>query len=341
MSAEARLEWARPEDEVWADRLRLRLALVHGGEGDLAEEVLAEVHQACTESGRTAEELFGTADAYAAEVAEDRIPVEVRAEADLDGAVPGMKWQGLAYAVGGTGIMLCLLVLLQDGWRAAAGPGELVLLVAVVVGMGAAVWGLLERHAGNLRRGWVLWTGTAAVVVAGSWIGVTLRDRPSVGGVPVLWLLAACVTLVAVAHRLPDHVVPARDWRSDPADAWFDRLGAVLRGRYYLPRADVAAQVAEARTYWRETGAAHPYDEFGAPSVYALRLVQGSTRPHRGRRRVRAWIQTGVAVLAVAVLVGTVVEGGSTSDFAWRIGAVLLFSGLAVHRWRTVDGPPV
>lgn len=341
MSAAVRPEWTRASDRAWADRLRMRLALVHGGKSDLADEVVGEVHQACAETGRSAEELFGPADVYAAEVAEQRIPVEVRAQADLDGSLMSKRWTVLAYGTGGPGIVMCLLVLLREGWTIGVTPAGLALLVAILAGAAMATGGLLERHAGALRRGWVLWTASVVVVVVGAWFATTLRDREPLGTVAVLLPLAACVALVAVAPRLPDRAVPDDDLRARPADAWFDRLAGVLRGRYYVPCADVAAHVAEARTYWCESGTEHPEDEFGTPSVYALRLVQGSRRPHRARRRLRATARTGLAVVALGLVAGTVVNGGTAADYAWRIGMLALFTALAVHDWRQADDPAV
>lgn len=341
MSARVDLEWTRPEDRVWADRLRLRLALAHGMTFDTVEEVVTEAHRACAESGEPAEELFGPAVGYAAEVAEDRVPVQVRAQADLHGATRRDQWMALAYAVGAPGLVLCLYVLLVEGWTTGVTPGGLVVVLAILTGMATATWGLLERHAGELRRGWALWAATAAVVVAGGWAGVTFSDREPLGTVSVLLPLVLCVGLLVLGARLPDRAVPEADPRELSVDAWFERLSGVLRGRYYLPRREVERHVTEARTYWHQSDAEHPHDEFGTPSVYALRLLQGSKRPHRGRRRVEAGVHAGLAVLWLAMLVGTLVEGGSGVDLAWRLGGLAFFTGLAIHGWRRIDDRPV
>lgn len=341
MTARVDETWSRPEDRAWADRLRLRLVVAHDVSPEVADDVLAEAAQACAESGEAAVELFGAADAYAREVVEQRVPVAVRAEADLDGSVRRDQWRMLAYGTGGPGIVLCVLVGLREGWGVGTSPGGLVLLVAVIAALGASAWGLLERHAGELGRGWAAWALAGAVVVAGAWVGVTFRDESPLGTVSVLAPLAVCVGLVVVASRLPERRVPAPDWAALPADAWFDRLAALLRGRYYLSRADVAAQVEDARAYWQESGTRHPHDEFGDPSVYALRLVQGSRRPHRGRRRTVAGVRTGVAVIWLGLVVVTIVEGGSAGDLAWRVGGFVLFAAIAWHGWREQDGPAV
>lgn len=337
MSAGVRQEWARAEDRAWAERLRMRLVSAHGAPARVVDDVLAEVRRACAETGQPAEDLFGPDRDYATEVAEERIPVEVRAAADLDGSAPRDHWRALAFSVGGPGVVLCLLIAAREGWSVGLTPGALVLLAAVVGAMGLAAWGQLERHAGDLRRAWALWATATVVLVGGAGAATTLRGQAPLGTVSLLVPLAASVLLLVVAPRLPQRSAPEVDWPALAADAWFDRLAGVLRGRYYLPRADVARHVAEARAFAREVGAGHPYGEFGAPDVYALRLVQGSQRPFRGRRRVLAWGRTALAALWLGLVVATAVQGGTTADWLWRLGGLALFATLAWRAWRHQD----
>lgn len=46
--------WPRPEDGQWAAGFRLRLLLRHDPPDGLDDQVLAEVHEAVTDSGRSA-----------------------------------------------------------------------------------------------------------------------------------------------------------------------------------------------------------------------------------------------------------------------------------------------
>lgn len=325
-----KLDWARAEDEAWADRVRWQLATAHGGNAALINRVLAEAQEACAESGEPAREIFGDADAYAAEVARERVPDEVRAQVDLDGAEPGERWRHLALAVGAPGIVLCLVVWFTEGWSAGVDPAGLALLVTVTLGWAAVAWGGFERHAGHLRHGWVLWGVAAAVVAGGVAVTDQLRDRAPLGAPAVLVPLVAFVALVALSSRLPAGRRPEPDFADLPADEWFDRLTGLLRGRYYLSRAAVARQVSEAREYWRESGAAHPVDEFGAPHVYALRLVRGSRAPRTARRRVEAWGYTAIAALWGWNLAHTVAAGEGPGQIGWRL---LGFSVFAVSAW--------
>lgn len=326
-------DWTRAEDRAWADRVRWRLATAHGGDAALVNRVLAEAQEACAETGEPARELFGEADAYAAEAARDRVPDEVRAQVDLDGSAPRERWRHVALATGAPGIVLCVAVWLTEGWSAGVDPAGLALVVAVTAALAATAAGWFERHAGDLRRGWLLWGAAAAAVVGGALAADRLRDQPPLGtwaiGIPLL----VCVALVALSSRLPSARGPEPAAASEP-EVWFERLAGLLRGRYYLRRDVVAQQVGEAREYWRESGTPHPADEFGAPHVYALRLVAGSRVPRTARRRVEAWGYTAIAGLWAWNLAHTVADGAGPGQVAWRALGLTAFAVSAWLAWR-------
>lgn len=280
--------WPSEEDQAWGDRLLLRLGLDSTVPPGVADAAVSDARAACQESGRPAVELFGDADTYAVEVARDRVPVEDRASVDLAGGTPRSRWTLLVLTAGTSITVISIFLLFSSGWTLQVTAAHAALFVGVLLSWTAILWGLLDRRAGLLRRGWAWWVGGALGIVASATVTVSLQDRAPLVDVPVLVLLAAGAALVAVAVNITPPAPPEDRSGDLPADAWFDRLGGLLRGRYHLPREAVRQQVADARAHWRDSEAPHPHDEFGAPEVYALELVDGSPEPQRRHRLATA-----------------------------------------------------
>lgn len=326
--------WPSDEDQAWGDRLRLRLGLDGTVTAEIADDAVADARAACQESGRPAAELFGEPDAYAREVARDRVPVEERASVDLAGGTPRSRWTLLLLTAGSSISVVSMALFFSSGWTAPASVAHVALFVGVLLSWVAALWGLLDRRAGLLRRGWAWWAGAAAGVAASSAAAVSLRDREPLVDVPLVAVLAFGVALVVVAvNRTPPAPV-ADTSRTLSADAWFDRLGGLLRGRYYLSRTVVRQQVADARTHWQDSGAPHPHDEFGAPEVYALELLGDSTAPQRVHRLGAAWFYTVFAGLCTHSAVMEILDDTRTWAIVWRCAAAALFVGMATQTWR-------
>ncbi|WP_413451219.1 hypothetical protein AA0Y32_17400 [Georgenia phoenicis] len=327
-------DWATADDQRWGDAVRWRLAVSHpAATRPLIDQVLAEAQQACAESGLPAEELFGDAESYAAEVAAERISEEERATVDMDGIAPAEQLQGMLLAVGFTGGVLAVVLMLTHGWYVETSPWQVVLLVAGSVALGAAVGAVLARSAGRLRRSWSLVATTLAVLGAGTAVAVVLQDRPPLGQVPTLVPALVYGVLFVIGWAIPTPT-PRPTTQDVPAEAWFTQLGELLRGRYYLTRAAAADYVTEARTVWQESATAHPQDVLGSPQVYALQLMDGSPQPHRARRRFAAWAATLVAATWVVLTPVLLWDGAETGHVLWRTAAVIFFVVVAVLAWR-------
>ncbi|WP_461169589.1 hypothetical protein [Arthrobacter sp. Z1-15] len=325
-------DWVRPEDKQWGYALRWRLAVGHSAAGrELIEQVLVEAQEACAESGRPAQELFGDAETYADEVAADRITDEERAAVDMDGAAPADHLQGVLLAVGFTGSLLSAYLLLAQGTTVEMFPWQLVLLTAGTVAFGSVVAGWFARRAGQIRRSWSLVALAVAALGLGTAAALPLADSQPIGAVSTFVPLLAFITVFVVAWNMPSRRRPAA--RHDhSADKWFMQLSGLLRGRYFLSRPAASGYVAEARTTWRESGAAHPQDVLGSPQLYALQLVDGSAQPHRAQGRFLAWAATVVA--AVWVLITVVYLWTADQPSLWRWFATAFFIVGALLAWR-------
>ena len=342
MSSALDRPWPTAQDQVWADRALWRLVMHEGVSNDLAEEVLREAHQACREAQRPAVELFGEVDRFAAEVARERVPQAQRAAVDLDGTSPQDRWTVWFLALGWSMVPLSVVLLISTGWRLPVTAWGLAVLAAAV-GLGTGVhWGLLERRAGRLRRGWAWWSAGAVALAGALTAGAPLQGRPALVVVSTLFVPLAGALLLAIGFLLPQRSSPARPQRQGPADAssqrWFEDLAGILRGRYLLRRREVARHVDEARSFFVDSGAAHPADEFGTAQEYALRLVDGSTGPRQGRARGRAWVYSAVAVFWCWVVGEQALNEGLGWGLAWRAAGLLLFASSAVYEWRHLRG---
>lgn len=327
--------WPSPKDRDWGDRLLFSLTMTHSVPAAVAAEAVGEAREACRETERAAAELFGDADAYAREVARDRVPVEERAGVDLEGGTPRDRWMLLLLTAGSSLGILSVMLLFGSGWTVEVGPAHAVLFSGVLAAWIGAHWGMLERRAGRLRRGWQWWVGSVAGVVVASTGAVLLKGRDPLFEFPVVALLLLSIALVVLGARRKPRPVPVGDVsRTLSPDAWFGHLGGLLRGRYYLPRESVRRHVADARGHWRDSGASHPQDEFGPPEVYALELLDGSSEPERGRGLGAAWFYTVMTAFSGFNVASSAIESEDVWGVVWRGAALLVFAALAAGAWR-------
>ncbi|WNB86268.1 hypothetical protein [Cellulomonas sp. ATA003] len=337
MSTPVDRQWPSAQDQAWADRVLWRVVVREGAPAAVADVVLAEARAACREAGRPAVELFGDADAYAAAVARDRVPEGDRAGLDLDGSSPRDGWTLWLLTTGWTVSVLGVVLLVVDGWSVTV-TGWGLAVVAATVGLGTgALWGHLERGAGRVRRGWVWWGAGIAALVAALGVGTLVDDRPAVAELPTPLLLVAGVVLVVVGFARPEsRPEPEVRPTSVTPQQWFDGLAGLLRGRYHLPRAEVARQVSDARAHWLDAGSDHPGDEFGTAAAYALRLMEGSPLPRQGRRRQRAWLYTAATVFWCAMVLDAVLTAGIGWRLAWTGAGLAVVAAAAATEWRAV-----
>ncbi len=332
-------DWLHPEDEVWGDRLLLLLVVTHSVSGDQAHRAVGEARDACRESGRRAVDLFGEPDAYAHEVTLQQVPASERAAVDLEGTSPRDRWSLVVLGTGWLGGLASIVLMVIHGWAVPITAGGVAVAVGALLAWTGTQWGLLDRRAGHLRRGWVWWIASAAVVVVAATVAVSRAEDPPLGHVPGLLLLAlAAGTVIVELVRPTTPATPPVDAPLTP-DAWFALLAGLLRGRHYLPRTTVAHYVADARSHWADTGAAHPADEFGTPQVYALQLLEGSLEPVRGKALITASIYATVTVGWAVSLTTSVLGDAGAGRIAWLALGIVLFGSSAFSAWQRYRNP--
>lgn len=329
--------WSTPAEERWAARVLLRLVGEHDVPGEVARAAVAEARLACLDSGQSPVELFGEAEEYAAEVAEHRVPEEWRASADLDGAAPTDRVTMLLLGVGWIVSVASVVLFVASGWSVDLTHAGIRLVLGGLVATGAIVWGLAVRQAGHVRQSWA-WAALAAAGLAVAGSAATLSSSATVLRLPVVVVLALGIGLLTAGMRTTfgARVVDEAQVRAASPEQWFDRLAGLLRGRFYMTRAEVQGYVSDARTHWADSGSAHPVDEFGTPDVYALRLAESTGRPAKGRDRVHAWFWTFVAVTWLGWLVSDIVSGDIGGTWLWRVPGLIFFTLVALGAWRAL-----
>lgn len=98
--------------------------------------------------------------------------------------------------------------------------------------------------------------------------------------------------------------------------------------------------VAQAQSHWRDSGTAHPREEFGSPAVYAFDLLDGMPEPKAGRRLARAWSYTAMAAFWAFSAAAGALDGDSTWSVASRGAICLALTIVAVNAWRRTSATP-
>lgn len=316
-------EWTDERDAAWADRFTWHASLATPARHDDITAWLDVVHDAVTDTGRTAEDLFGPPDDAAQELAA-QLPAERRAATDLDAETPRSVARLVLLNTGWFTAALGLGLLLSDGWMLGVTSMHLVVLATLALGGTGSTMAVLAWSSG--RPGVTLaCTGATILTIVGLvGLGMGVLDRTSViATVPTPALVTTGAVLMLLWWRWPEPTTTldteSRGW---PADQWFTRLEWLLRGRHHLP-ADVArTAVAECRAHATDAGT-HPYDLFGPPQVHALALADAdpatSDRAERFARR-------GHLAMAVAALTLAAIELGS-GEVGWQTCALLVLAG--------------
>jgi hypothetical protein len=287
------------QDRDWIARYRRSTTGRHVPVDALGERE-RELLDAVLGAGLPAEELFGAADALAAE--------DVAELATADEAVRTSEGGGLQPAlreVGGTlvglGAVSSFGLWFRTGWSVDVDVASAVLAASVAAlflgwavaratfsaGRPAATVGVLLAAAAAAAA------GMAAAVQVGSG-PLAARDAPV--PVLVLVLLAPGVLTLLVASRLSRPTL-REDW--DDAE-WLRRFEGGLRTRL-VPSATTRAHVEQVRQEVR-TGTASAVEEFGHPLVLARHLAD-IDRTARARRWWTSTVAGTAAPLAIAVLV--------------------------------------
>ncbi|NRQ51626.1 hypothetical protein [Aeromicrobium stalagmiti] len=266
--------WTDDADEQWADAFTLAAARLPAvRHGDIMGW-LDEVHTAVGDSEVSAEALYGTPD-EAAEHLPAGMPIARRAAVDAEGMTPREAADGVLMTMGAFLLGLAVWGFATRGWSLDV-TAPAAALVAIVVPLGTGGWttALLLRRNGRLRASWLA-AATVTLLAAVAMASTLLVADPDqvVVTVPVLAVGALGLVTATLGWFLPtpDAVVDdrSRDW---PADQWYLRLEGVLRGRHGVARTAARTAIEETRSYVEESGAPHPYNEFGAPEIHALHV---------------------------------------------------------------------
>lgn len=322
-------DWPTAEDESWAARVQLELAVRHHLSVDDLDGGLAVLHDAVVDSGSTTQVLFGSAETCAAELARDT-PLEVRA------AEPALSIGAILLGLGVYVVLVPPALVPVLGWRAdLTGRGVAIVGVVTVVA-GAA--GLAARRWLRGRRELGVATAVAGVAVLLGGTAAALQVSPTdvlVTDGPMLLVSAVGLGLVALGAWLPERPAMAETGPVDTPEAYFTRLEGLLRGRHHLSAGTAATLTAQAREHCAAAGAAHPFDELGAPRAYALDLADQTP----GSRRRSHTFMIGLRVVVAAVLAWQLAElvADGTSVTLWVVGG-LLVAAAVVSALRALAG---
>lgn len=325
--------WAREEDEAWAAVVELRLTLDQQAPAGLIRQVLAEAHDAVTETGRTPQDLFGDPVAYARAVAAERIGEEDRARVDARGLTPGERLTASLATLGAAGVVVAVLRWIDDGLWADVGWSSIAAFTAVVLTAVLVSLAFTARAAGRIAGSWAFAAAALVAVGGGGAVAGFLPGEP-LFTFPVPALAVAGAALTAAAVAFPDATVDR--WFTPVLrggdERWLSRVEGLLRGRHALSAAEARAHVQEARQHLAASGDSAE-EAFGSAEVYALRLADGPRRERRLARR-KLYGATALAVLVVALVADELRDADLSSPRLWIYAvAAVYWIGRTARLW--------
>lgn len=321
MGAVAGNRWARKEDERWAASFKLRFVSEFHPPKGLVEQVLSEVHEVVTETGRPARDLFGEPQAYAAGVAADRADEMAVNGQDLGGEMPGERFTKALTLAGFGALVVSTVCWARDGVWGEASPASLGGVGALTAGIVAGCLVGALRSAGRVQAARAC-AGVAAVAVVLGIVGLAALSRHVLFmlPVPVLWAVSAAV--MVGAHKLPDGA--ADRWftrqQCEGSEQWMQQLDGLLRGTHGIPAGQAREYVTEVRSHLASVSGVTAQDEFGDVETYAAGLAAG---PRRRERALRGKAHL-AGVFAAAVVVANIDElrGAEVTSFWFWAGAL-------------------
>ena len=234
-----------------------------------------------TRSGRDVESLFGPPGEAAVEFTSG-LSVERRASQGWD-LMSGMSLpQALTVGAGLPLILFGVVLWFRDGWLVVAGGFLLSLLVSLLSAVSAGLSCSWEPAA-PARRSRSLREGSRGAATA------SLAPFRAIGGspkVPVVALVLLGTVLFVIFWSSRPRSCRRGSTAELSTEEWLTRLSRVLRYRYAMPRGVVAQHVREARAHLQQRGESDPVEEFGAPEVYALTLLESDERREEYRYRL-------------------------------------------------------
>ncbi|MGW2883036.1 hypothetical protein ACWDBP_44130 [Streptomyces sp. NPDC001233] len=335
MAATTEIRWAHKEDERWAATFKLHLVTEFHPPKGLADQVLSEVHEAVTETGQLASDLFGEPRAYAARVAADRIDETHTSGRDLGGATPGERFTNALTLAGFCALVLSVMHWVRDGlWTDVS--------VASLAGIGALAAGVLAGclvgalHAAGRVQAARAWAGAAAVAVVAGITALATLPRHGLFALPVPVLVVVSAVVMAGAHKLPD--ATADRWftrlRSEGSAQWMQHLDGLLRGPHGIPADQAREHVEEVRSHLASTPGLTAQDEFGDVEIYAARLAGGPRRTQRAQRRTAHLAGIFAAAIVIANL-DALRSAEVTSIWFWFGALAVAYSlGYAAMQYR-------
>uniref|UniRef100_A0AAU2VFJ3 Integral membrane protein n=1 Tax=Streptomyces sp. NBC_00003 TaxID=2903608 RepID=A0AAU2VFJ3_9ACTN len=320
-AATAGIQWAHKEDERWAASFKLRFVTEFHPPKGLVDQVLSEVHEVVTETGRPARDLFGEPRAYAARVAADRVDETHPSGQDLGSATPGERFTNALTMAGLWALLLSTVHWIRDGVWAEVSPASLGGIGALTAGVvvGCLVGAL--RTAGRVQAARACASAAAVAVVAGI-VALAALPRHGLFTLPVPVLCAMSAAVMAGAHRLPD--TAADRWftrqRSKDSEQWTQHLDGLLRGAHGIPADQAREHVAEVRSHLASASGLTAQGEFGDVETYAARLAAGPRRTKRVLRR-KAHL-AGILAAAIAVANLDVLRSAEVTSLWFWAGAL-------------------
>ncbi|MBL1111424.1 hypothetical protein JK364_03220 [Streptomyces sp. 110] len=284
--------------EVWYARARLTLA-TRSVPRETADTVLNEVGQHCAESGEHPREAFGSPAEFAATVATERVPDQIRAIYDRDGLTPADRLSGVFGSLGMSTVVVGLLLWISAGGTLTLTKAGLAGTAVTALALATAFVAAHGPRSGARRRAVGWWFASAATTILAA-IAFTTLPRTGLGTLPTPIICLAGIVLMAIWFAVPGKPTGEGGLDITPetvhsSEDWLRNLPRLLEEQHGLPRARAAELTEEAARHVIDAERA-PWDEFGPVGLYALRLAE--QEPSRVRRLTRgdAPVSAGVFV---------------------------------------------
>lgn len=320
-------EWPA-RDQAWASRYHAALCRLDVPAASRDERV-SELRNAAARAGVCAAELFGDADALAAEDAAERSSTEEAVRRSLGGGLRPVLLEAGGTLLG-VGAVAALIIAVRDGWFADIDIAHVLVAAGLLIVCAGWIVARAVFSAGRPAPAIGALAGAAAVCAAALAAAVHIGPgHRAATDVPVVLLaavvLAPGVALLVGAHRLRQPQLRT-DWSDD---AWLRRFRGGLLTRL-VPAAAAREHVSEIEQSLGFGTTAHA--EFGHPVVLA-REIAAADRIARVRRwRSSVVLGVGAPLLMAALILLSWIWG------AWSIPAAAVPAAAALVALRALRG---
>jgi hypothetical protein len=307
-------------DRQWVARYRMSIAGKHVPAKAL-EERERELLHAVRDAEVPATELFGDADALAAEDAAELATVDEEVCASLGGGLqPALREVGNTLM--GIGVVAVLIMFIRHGWSvdidialALVAGGVTIVFVGWVISRALFAAGRSASALGVLiAAGAAALAGIASAASLGSG-HIAASDVPALLLAP--GMLAPGVVALVAANRMPQQL--SRESWDDTE--WLRRFRGGLRARL-VPAAAARGHVAEIDQAL-VTGETSAYAEFGHPLTLARELAAAD----RAARKRRWWVSTVAGTGGPLAIAALVIANQSWGALTIPVAVVLVLAG--------------